>query len=113
LKQSENGVGNMPTMRVKKINPLSLGKIVALYSGIISFLFYSLLTLAIIPFLIENGGRYGLIVGVARTEMITTVLTYLFVPIFYGIIGLIAGTTIAIAFNFVSEHTGGFQLDIE
>jgi hypothetical protein len=38
---------------------------------------------------------------------------YLFIPIFYGIIGFIAGTTIAIAFNFVSEHTGGFQLEIE
>nr|WP_321498182.1 hypothetical protein [uncultured Methanolobus sp.] len=103
----------MPTMNVKKINPLSMGKILALYSGSISFLFYSLLNLAIVPFLIENGGRYGLIVGVARTEMIITLLTYLFVPIFYGIAGFIAGITIAIAYNFVSEHSGGFKLEIE
>jgi hypothetical protein len=103
----------MPAMYVKKINPLSLVKIVALYSGIISFLFYSLFTLAIIPFLIENGGKYGLIVGVARTEVIITIFTYLFVPIFYGIIGFIAGITIALAFNFVSKHTSGFELEIE
>lgn len=103
----------MPTMHVKKINPLSLGKIVALYSGIISFLFYALLTLAITPFLIENGSRFGLMATVVRTEMIISLLMYLFIPIFYGIIGFIAGTTIAIAFNFVSEHTGGFQLEIE
>ncbi|WP_321428399.1 hypothetical protein [uncultured Methanolobus sp.] len=92
----------MPTMRVKKVNPLSLGKIVALYSGIISFLFYALLTLAITPFLIENGSRFGLMIAVTRTEMAITLLMYMFVPIFYGTMGFIAGTTIAIAFNFVS-----------
>ncbi len=89
-------------MRVKKVNPLSLGKIVALYSGIISFLFYALLTLAITPFLIENGSRFGLMIAVTRTEMAITLLMYMFVPIFYGTMGFIAGTTIAIAFNFVS-----------
>ncbi|WMW25198.1 hypothetical protein RE474_00325 [Methanolobus sediminis] len=103
----------MPVMHVKKINALSMGKIVGLYLGIISFLLYAILTLAIIPFLIENGGRFGLIVGVARTEMIISILTFLFVPVFYGIVGFIAGTIIALAFNFASEHAGGFELEIE
>ncbi|WP_292468261.1 hypothetical protein [Methanolobus sp.] len=77
----------MATVHVKKLNVLSLGKTVAIVSGILSFLLYTLFPLVIIPLLIENASRMRLFIGVAQTEIMVTIAMFILVPLIYGFFG--------------------------
>jgi len=92
-------------MILKKINALSLAKI---YGAIMAF----------------TGLIFGVLLAIINLSLPQTaqpmmfyssfgLLSVIFLPIFYGIIGFIAGLVTGIIYNLVSKYVGGLELDLE
>nr|WP_321498183.1 hypothetical protein [uncultured Methanolobus sp.] len=94
----------MTKVSVTKISPLSLGKVIALVTGVIGFFF----------------GLFGLLfmgvqtaAGIGTSEIVAMLSMVLLAPIIYAIFGLITGLIAAIVFNEASGFIGGLELEIE
>ena len=94
--------------KITRIDPLSLGKILAgLYAllGIIFGLFFFAISLVGALFSEDSGSGLA-VLGVA-------IFFIIIVPILYAVMGLIGGIITAWLFNLIAKYTGGVELDIE
>lgn len=95
---------------LKKIHPLSCGKILAVIYAGMSLLFMPFVALGLlIPALTGGHGQTSSAVatGVAGVVMM------LILPIFYGIMGFIFGLLGAWLYNVVAGWIGGLQFEVE
>ncbi len=81
---------------IKSIYSVSLGKVLGLM--------YMILSLVFSPF-------FFLIA--AQTTSVSGAAVVLFIIVFYGIMGVIAGLLIGIIYNFIAGRFGGIELEIE
>ncbi len=102
-------------MQVKRIGPLSAGKVTgALYALIglvfgVIFALISLLGIAIGSLASNSSGSSTALfggVGVAIASVI-------FLPVLYGVLGFISGLVSAFLYNVVAGLIGGIEVDIE
>jgi hypothetical protein len=81
---------------IKSINSVSLGKVLGLM--------YMILSLVFSPF-------FFLIA--AEATSISSAAVVLFIIVFYGAMGGIAGLLIGVIYNFIAGRFGGIELEIE
>ncbi len=84
---------------IKKVDVLSLAKVVGLIYAMFGLLAALLLTIA--------GGMSGMM-GVALPTSYGIIL----IPVFYGISGFIAGAFGGMVYNFVAKKIGGIKINI-
>jgi hypothetical protein len=92
---------------IRKIDPLSAGKVVGLIQalvGLIVGLFLSLIAVVGIAIGGQNAFVGGLITGLGAVVM---------GPLSYGIMGFLAGVLGAFLYNLVSSMAGGIELETE
>jgi hypothetical protein len=98
--------------QLKRIEPLSAGKVLGLVYFLGSFLFVPFFAVAmILPALIPqsaNAGQppAGVMVALGLGMM-------LIAPFFYGAMGFIAGCVSALIYNLVAKWIGGIQVEVE
>jgi hypothetical protein len=100
--------------RIKRISPLSLGKILGILFACLGLLFvpFFLLFAFIAPHLPHAGSSAGpdmshfpvLFFGAGMTLML---------PIFYGILGFLQGVIGAAIYNLVARWIGGIEVEVE
>jgi hypothetical protein len=99
-------------MKLKKIRVLSLGKILGIifsFFGLIVGIIVAIssLQLRIASKSVENGVILaGLPTGLELISMIAF-------PLFYGLIGFLAGILIAFIYNLVARIFGGLEIEVE
>jgi hypothetical protein len=94
----------MKKVNITKINPLSLGKTIALITGVIGLFF------GLVGILFAGTQIMG---GIGTTETIVILSMVLLAPVIYGILGFITGLIAAIIFNTASGYIGGLEMEIE
>lgn len=94
----------MPIINITKINPLSLGKVVSIITGVIGLFFGAMGILF--------AGLYT-IAPIEIREIVPMMAAFLMIPVIYAVFGFIAGIIVAIIFNFISKYIGGLELEIE
>jgi hypothetical protein len=98
-------------MTLKRIDPISLAKTLALLEGLLGLIFGAIVALfslfgAAVGATFEEAGPawIGALLGVGAV---------IFLPILYAVIGFIAGMLIAVLYNFAAGMAGGVQLDLQ
>lgn len=84
--------------KLKKINVLKFAVVTALIYVLLSFII-------LIPF--------SLISGLISHQFAISTIFLFFLPIVYGIIGLISGLLIAFIYNLISKYFGGIEVEVE
>ncbi len=90
---------------VKKIGPISLGKILGLMYTI-----FGLIIGALISLISMGNMMYG---GFGATSMFFGVGAIVAFPLFYGVMGLISGVLIGMFYNFITGFAGALELEVE
>jgi hypothetical protein len=88
--------------KIKRIRPLSLGKVFGIASGFISLL-YVIFKLILLIFL-KDASRYGLN---------TLPLEIIYLPMFAAIFGFIYGIMIAAIYNLIASRFCAIEIDLE
>lgn len=94
-------------LHIRKIDPLSAGKVLALVQaliGLVAGLFLSLVAV----FGIAAGGGDGVAAGV-----ITGLGAVIMLPLTYGIMGFLGGVLGAFLYNVAASMVGGIELETE
>jgi hypothetical protein len=94
-------------LHIRKIDPLSAGKVLGLiqaFIGLVAGLFLSLIAV----FGIVAGGGEGVAAGV-----ITGLGAVVILPLMYGVMGFLAGVIGALIYNVVAAMAGGIELETE
>jgi len=91
---------------LKSVGVMSAAKITGLLYGCMGLLFAPLFLLF---------GLVGTLAGADKTPFagIFGVVFALFMPVFYGVIGFIAGAIGAFLYNLLANWVGGFELELE
>ena len=93
--------------KIKKIRPLSFGKILGMVYAIMGLIFGGLVTIVAIfgnTFFASEGGNIGTVVfGIGAV---------IFMPIFYGTLGFVFGIISAGIFNIAAKWAGGLEIEI-
>ena len=93
--------------KVKKIGTASLAKMLGAVYAAIGFLvglFVSAFSAILMFFGGQNAGLAGIVLGVGAVIIF---------PIFYGILGVIFGSIIAIVYNAVADRIGGIEVELD
>ncbi|MBB3204599.1 hypothetical protein FHS27_000363 [Rhodopirellula rubra] len=99
--------GQMRSMRLKRLDPLSCGKMLgALYVFI--GLLMSVFMIAITVLGVAGAGGNNIAAGLAGG-----VIGAVFMPIFYGVIGFIGGLIMAFLYNLCASVIGGIEMQFE
>jgi len=93
-------------MKLVRIRPLSLAKVLGVCHAIVGLLIGILLTLFSIASMAAtpDGNMYGLLFGVGAI---------IFMPIFCGVMGFVTGLVSAYLYNHVSDWVGGIEIDLK
>jgi hypothetical protein len=98
-------------MVLKRIGPLSLGKIMGLLYGAMGL---------IIGFVFAAITAFGFLVGLALEGLSEPLFGLLFglgaivgAPIMYGVFGFVGGIITAALYNFIVRFTGGLELEFD
>ena len=95
-------------VRIKRIDPLSLGKFSGVLCAVIGLIIGALFALgSLIGMAGIGGGRggfFGLILGVGAI---------VFMPVFYGILGFIGGLFQGCVYNIAAGLMGGVDITVE
>jgi len=94
----------MKTIKIKRIDPMSLGKIEGGMMAFLALIFGIIFGLFMLNVGIMTG--QSLFVGMAIGMIII-------LPLLYGFFGLIFGVILAGIFNFVAGKVGGLEIEIE
>ncbi len=94
----ENPPRSGPTRTVVRINPLQLGKILG-----VTYALISLLLIPIFLFMAVANPR-GAGIGIAVA---------IFLPVFYGVAGLIGGVIFGWIYNICAKLVGGIEVEVE
>src|SRR3712207_7344127 len=102
----------MAKMQIKRVGVLSVAKIFTITMaalGLLIGLFYGLILMTIGAAQMNmRGGAAGVGFGVVGGFM-----AMLFIPVFYGAIGFIAGLIYGFLYNFAAGLVGGIELELE
>src|SRR5579862_7020953 len=91
---------------VKKIRPVSLGKIFGAIYGGLGLLFGGVfLIIVIIASLFSSERNFG--------NIFLAVVVIVLVPIFYGAFGYVSGVIFGGLYNLAAKWTGGLEVEIE
>ena len=93
-------------MRLKRIEPLSLGKLFGILYALMALIIGAFITVFSLVGIAVNSqaGLFGLIFGIGAIILL---------PIFYGIAGFLIGLIGALLYNLVAKWTGGIELEFE
>lgn len=98
--------------RLKRIEPLQFGKVLALCYGLMSLLLIPVFLLfgamAMLAGAAQNGGGPPAILG-AGFGLVMAIL----MPVFYAAMGFITGFLGALIYNLVAKWIGGLELEFE
>jgi hypothetical protein len=103
----------MQKMVIKRVGVLSVAKIQAmimLVFGIIIGVIYGLIVMTFGAMMMGATGRGG---GEAAGGLIVGLMTMIFVPILYGVIGFVAGAIGAFVYNAAAKFVGGLEIEME
>lgn len=100
-------------MTVKRIGALSLAKVMGLIYGGLGLLFG-----LVFSFFALLGAAFGrAFEGASGLEALFGALfgvgAVIFLPIFYGLMGFLAGLLVATLYNFAARVVGGLELEVE
>jgi MFS family permease len=91
---------------LKRIKPVTLGKVIALWSALIGFivgLIVGFVMFVIGEFITDVSG-WGPLLGIGG---------FLIVPLIFAALGFIFGVVAAFLYNFFARHSGGIILELE
>jgi hypothetical protein len=92
-------------MVIKSINPLSAGKMLGLTYACLGLLIGGIISLIALAGAGGNrGGPEAVFLGVGAVIM---------VPLFYGVLGFIAGLIGALIYNLIAAAVGGIEIEVE
>ena len=96
--------------RLKRIEPMSCGKVMAAFYGLMSLLFIPFFLLfALVASLApnsQNGPPAAMAVGLGLVMAVI-------MPIMYAGMGFLLGLLSALIYNFVARHLGGIEVEVE
>lgn len=95
-------------MTIRKIDPLSAGKLLGCFYALIGLVFGGFLTIVAIVGVAADGGQNAAIGG-----LVTGIGAILIMPLFYGVAGFVGGLIGAFLYNIVASIAGGISLEIE
>ncbi|TWT50334.1 hypothetical protein Pla22_30760 [Rubripirellula amarantea] len=95
-------------MKIKKLDPLSLGKMLGVMYAIIGLLIGGIFALMALVGAGANGGGDAVMGGA-----IAGIGSIFIFPILYGVMGFFGGLISALIYNVVSGFAGGVEMDIE
>ena len=88
--------------RLKHIDPLQLGKVLAAL--------YGCLSLIVVPFIII----FALVAShTGNGSAFPGVVLLIFVPVLYAIVGFVGGVIMAVLYNLLAAFTGGIHFTLE
>lgn len=89
-------------LEVKRIEPLSVAKILGILYAAIGLILGLFITLASLLGASGEAGVFGVVFGVAAIVLL---------PVFYGAMGFIVGGIIAWLYNLVAKRIGGIRIE--
>ncbi len=104
----------MSKLRINKIGVLSVAKMYALMMFVIMLLIsipYGLIIMVFGATLAGAGGRNSFMAGGGGIVMGLVIMVAL--PIFYGLIGFVAGAIGALVYNIFAGFIGGIEIEVE
>ena len=104
----------MNTLRINKIDILSLAKIYGVMGviiGLIIGIIYGLITIVFGAMIMGLGQREGFAAG--GGSIIFGILMMILFPIIYGIFAFVAGAIGAVIYNVFAKMVGGIEIEVE
>ena len=104
----------MAKMQVKRVGVLSYAKITAVTMaafGLIFGVIYGLIFMVVGGAMIAGGGRGS--AGAGASSVVIGLIMMVAIPIFYGILGFLAGALGGVIYNVASGFVGGIELELE
>lgn len=104
----------MNKLRIKKLGVLSVAKIEAVILLVMTLLIsipYGLFVIGISLMGASAGGRGGLAIG--GGGVVIGLLVMVGLPIFYAVIGFVAGAISALLYNLFAGIVGGVEIEVE
>ena len=96
-------------LHIRKIDPLSTGKILGLIYALIALVVGLFLTMIAVFGVAAGGGGGNSVVG----GLITGVGAVLLLPLFNGLMGFVGGAIAALLYNLVASMAGGIVFEVE
>ena len=96
-------------MQIKKIEPLSAGKLLGTLYALIGLFIGGILSLLAIVSAAAGGGGGDAAMG----GIIGGIGAIIIMPLFYGVLGFIGGVIGAFFYNIIAGMVGGISLEIE
>ena len=95
-------------MVIKRIEPLSCGKLAGLLYGMIGLVVGAIVSVAMLAGGLGAGQRYGALgAGFAGVAAIVVL------PIFYGVLGFLGAIVVAWLYNLAAGFTGGIEIEVK
>ncbi|MGI8467244.1 MAG: hypothetical protein ACR2N3_02220 [Pyrinomonadaceae bacterium] len=104
----------MNKLQIRKLGILSVAKMYAAVTLVMSLIFsipFGLMYMAFGGMMMGIGGRSGIAAG--GGSIIAGLLMMIGLPIFYGVIGFIAGAIGALLYNLFAGMVGGIEIEVE
>lgn len=104
----------MNKLRIRKIGILSVAKIYAVMMLVLSLLIsvpYGLMIMLFGAVMVGSGANQGLMAGGGAIVM--GLLVMIGIPVFYALIGFIAGALGALVYNIFAGIVGGVEIEVE
>ena len=98
-------------MRIKRVAPLSLGKMMGGLNGLMGLLFGGIVSVA--SLFGAMGAALGEEAGGAIVGLIFGVGAVIIMPLFYGFMGFVMGLITALIYNLVAGLFGGIEIEVE
>lgn len=104
----------MATMQVKRVGILSCAKIYAVTLaafGLIFGVIYGLVFMIVGGAMMAGGGRDAS--GAGAGSIVVGLLAMIGIPLFYGVLGFIAGLIGGVVYNVAAGFVGGLEFELE
>ena len=104
----------MTKVQVKRVGVFSLAKIYAITmaaAGVIIGVIYGLIFMAVGGAMMAGGGRDSGAAG--ASSLVIGLIMMVAIPIFYGVLGFIAGLVGGAIYNVAARTVGGIELELE
>ena len=104
----------MAKMQVKRVGVLSYAKIMAVTMaafGLIFGVIYGLIFMVVGGAIMAGGGRDSGAAG--ASSFVIGLIMMVAIPVFYGILGFIAGALGGVIYNVASGFVGGIEIELE
>jgi hypothetical protein len=104
----------MAKMQVKRVGVLSYAKITAVTLaafGLIFGVIYGLIFMVVGGAMLAGGGRGS--TGAGASSVVIGLVMMIAIPVFYGIMGFVAGALGGVIYNVASGFVGGIEIELE